>query len=151
MEIKICKLDETEYWLDEDFKKKAGKILGVYLFVPTLHVHLCELAPSYELHHIGAVVSGTPEFEAMSDEQRDEIFEALRDGIRDDYPVTYMHVSDVDRLPTLERDTDTAAGAASFGDWGDVVTDPRTMTESQTEEAIEAARECACGNGYVDT
>lgn len=151
MEIKIYKRDETDYWLDEDLKAKAGKILGVYLFVPTLHVHLCELAPSYELHHVGAVISGTPEFEALSDEQRDAVFEALRDGIRDDDPVTYVHVSDVERLPTLEHDTDTSAGVTTLGDWGDAVPDPRTMTEAQTNEAIEAAREYLCGNGYVDT
>lgn len=55
------KLDETEYW-DEEWKGEhhVTKCLGVYVFAPEIHVHCCELTPSYELWPVRDEFEFTP-------------------------------------------------------------------------------------------
>ena len=44
------KRNETEYW-GEEWREEhlVTKCLGIYVFAPEIHVHCCELTPSYEL------------------------------------------------------------------------------------------------------
>lgn len=154
MKIWIAKFDETKYWTDESLKRVAGKIFAVYAYNPALVVHCCEITPSRELHLFGYVISGTPEFSDFDDEQRDAVFEQLRAGLRDDQDVIYVHAADVDKLPELETATATEHGRALLGDFDvDEPPDvhPDGWTDEQMADAIDAAREYAYGNGYVDT
>jgi hypothetical protein len=155
MQINIVKFDETQYWTDEAFKAKVGKIFGVYLYNPNVVTHCCELTPSYELEHMGAVLSGTGTFDfaEASDEEREALFEYLREGIKDDEPCCYRHCSDIDRMPELKHSTTVEVGRYNLGDYGETPADGnyRNFGDDKFKEAMEEAAEYVRGNGYTDT
>jgi hypothetical protein len=153
MEICIAKFDETEDWLDEELKRVSGRILTVYLYNPKHWVHLCEFTPSHELHFVGFVMEGSEAFGALDDGAREVVFEKLRAGLLDQPEISYVHVSDVERLPQLEHDQEPQPGRGVLGQFkvDDESDEPHKWTEEQMGGALEAAREYVCGNGYVDT
>ena len=79
-----------EEWIRENKIKACGFF---YLYDANRHVHICSFTPSYELFPIEPYVLFTEE---VSDEHSDKIEDDWRNS--DEPAVSYMDVSDVDRL-----------------------------------------------------
>jgi hypothetical protein len=91
---KLVGIDEGRHWnLPPEVMAKITKIFGVYLFDAKRHVHCCEFTPSYELYPLGTEVIFV---DGVTEQEREDIWEMLRDGDRDCSNVTYMHVHEVD-------------------------------------------------------
>ena len=90
--LRLAYLDETEYW-DRKIRRAAGRIAGVYLYDKHLHVHCCELTPSYELSLIGYLTE-LP----VTDSVQMAMAETVEFG-----SVTYVHVQEIDALPCRRR------------------------------------------------
>ena len=93
-DIRIVKLDETGFWMDEWLVSHAGKIFGVYMYDASKQTHCCEVTPSYELHFIESQPLAYQEDEAI----REKMDEHLRDGDIETDPIRYTHVRDIERI-----------------------------------------------------
>jgi hypothetical protein len=89
----LVKIDERQYW-HGDISGKTAAIHGVYAFNRNLHVHICSLTPTYEMHF---VVTDYEEVDGLSEEQRDSLNCTILENDRSE-PVTYMNVWDIKRL-----------------------------------------------------
>jgi hypothetical protein len=93
-------LDQTEYWRD-DIKKACGKIMTVYVYDKSVHIHCCEGAPSYYLIPVYSYPIYPNHVYDMPDKEREEYMEKYEDDIRqgdaDDSPA-YYHVSNIDKI-----------------------------------------------------
>ncbi len=94
--FRYVKLDETKHW-NESIVKRAGKIEGVYIYDDEVATHLCELAPSYELHFIESQYSECPD----SQDDRERLYDDILEGNMDTESVTYMHVSAIRKMETF--------------------------------------------------
>lgn len=119
MQINICKTDDTQYWSSE-IVKKVGKIYSVYLYNPEQYTYCCELTPSYELNFAGITISGNETFDKLDEFECEELFETLRDAVRDCDDVAYYHVSFIENLPTLSDETEIKTGKILLGDFEDL-------------------------------
>ena len=90
----LIKIDERGYWLDSKVLARTKHVYAVYAFDRNTHVHCCEITPSYELTFLG---HDAEEVEDLSDEEREELDEIII-SVPNEEPVTYMHVSYVDRM-----------------------------------------------------
>ena len=129
-DIWVLKINETKYW-DPSFARKCGRLIGTYLFDRSLHVHCCELTPSYELHFIGT---------EPTKQVNDEIYDQIRQSDAQCPGADYMHVYHVDGFPVVKEFCSIPRCKMVCiyqltGDWGD-----------SHEEAMEAAEEYARGN-----
>lgn len=97
MAVKVLQLDETGYWAPS-IAERAGKIIGVYLYHDDLHVHCCELTPSYELHFVGSFYTASN----LEEDEWEKLDEEIREGNVDQELVTYMHCSRVDAMPQIK-------------------------------------------------
>lgn len=50
--FKVCRIDETKYYTNEELIKKAGKIWAVFIYDSAAYTRCCEITPSYELHYV---------------------------------------------------------------------------------------------------
>ena len=96
---RVVLIDETEYW-DEELVRQAGKIYGVFLFDVNKKVHCCEATPSRELEPLEVAILNN---ETCLEEVRDEIEEQWTAHTD---PVSYVHVSEVDKLPVFALKTE---------------------------------------------
>ncbi len=89
-------IDETNYYLDEDFVSRCGgKIHGVYLANLNSRIYCCEITPSHELHLVGSVPEEWPEGEG----EREDVYDALSEGDANGNQVVYYHCRAIDALP----------------------------------------------------
>lgn len=93
-DICVLKIDETEYWHDDTLLEKTGRIFGVYVFDKTLHVHCCELTPSYELHRVESQTE-----KSLEDKDYDDFVYHDRGG-----DVIYIHCYTIDGFKNIEKD-----------------------------------------------
>ncbi len=91
----IVKIDEREYWVDETILDRTKRIFGVYVFDRRKHVHCCSFEATYELTFLGSQWEASRE---LTEEERDELDELIRDGDRDCQDAKYFGVNDVDRM-----------------------------------------------------
>lgn len=89
-DFRLVAIDETKHWR-EDIAVACGKIFGVYMYNKNEHTYLCELAPSYTL---------IPLYSYSEKEITDAIAEELMAGNFLCTDVTYVHVTQVDKLKT---------------------------------------------------
>jgi hypothetical protein len=94
-DIKVLKVDQTEYWCDE-IKKKVKRIFTVYLFNPNKRVHCCEITPSYECVFLEYQIDFPDD---ISEEERDRIYMEVTEVQED---VAYYHCSGIDNLPEFK-------------------------------------------------
>lgn len=134
MGVKVLQLDETGYWVPS-IAERAGKIIGVYLYHNNLHVHCCELTPSYELHFVGSFYTAFN----LEEDEREKLDEEIREGNADQELVTYMHCSQIDAMPKINS-WQNIAGTYSF---------PRVDSEDSRDEMIESAREWLRANSSI--
>jgi hypothetical protein len=97
-----------EHWnIPANLLQYIERIETVWLFDRNVHVHCCEITPSYELwpietraiftDHLERCLVDGPEEELVTIEKiRDEIDEFVRTG--EDYEVSYRHVAPMDRF-----------------------------------------------------
>jgi len=96
----IVKMDERGFWNEhnaeaKEILSKTTALYGVWAFDRNSHIHICSLTPSYELWWLDAVYA---EIEGLTDEQREMLDEQHTVAKFNDESVTYMNVSDVDRI-----------------------------------------------------
>jgi len=96
MKLSLCKVFFPKACLPDDVLSAAQ----VCMFDEDLRVHLCELTPSYELHHL--YVSWEPK-PGMTDERLEELDCELNEGNED---VLYMHCADVRVLHRADHTKD---------------------------------------------
>ena len=103
---RIVKLDDTRYF-DETWHKSVGlkSCATYYVYDANRHVHLCEWTPSLELHAV-AVDAEYTDYDATTDEAREEVDEVLRSAMYDQ-EVTYVHVDDLGKAPQQHIKDDT--------------------------------------------
>ena len=89
-DFRLVAIEETRNWR-EDIANACGRIFGVYMYNANEHTFCCELAPSYTL---------IPLYSYGEKEITDEIAEELMSGDALCNDVTYVHVSEVDKLNT---------------------------------------------------
>ena len=89
-DFRLVAIEETRNWR-EDIAAACGRIFGVYLYNKNEHTYCCELAPSYTI---------IPLYSYAEKEISDEIAEKLMNGDSLCNDVTYVHVSEVDKLKT---------------------------------------------------
>ena len=89
-DFRLVSIEETRNWR-EDIANACGRIFGVYFYNKNEHTYLCELAPSYTL---------IPLYSYAEKEITNEIAEELMAGDSLCNDVTYVHVTQVDKLNT---------------------------------------------------
>jgi hypothetical protein len=89
-DFRLVSIEETRNWR-EDIAVACGKIFGVYMYNANEQTFCCELAPSYTL---------IPLYSYAEKEITDEIAEELMAGDSLCNDITYVHVSQVDKLNT---------------------------------------------------
>lgn len=89
----LIKLDQRAFWNDE-LQKQTTKIFTIFAFDRSLHVHCCELTPSYEMWFIAYEAVPVPE---LSDEAREELYCTVESEFDSDL-VRYFHAADIERL-----------------------------------------------------
>jgi hypothetical protein len=136
-DIRVFKVDVTDYY-PEEFQRRAGKIFEVYLFDANLHVHCCELTPSYEMAFIGSTWTKSPRTERAREKLADDI------NISDleTSPVAYYHVRGINLEPLERLGPDKAQ-------WARFLNDADGDRDEAREALVENYREYCCGNGYV--
>ena len=92
----IVKIPERHHWSD-DAQALTTRMFGVYALNRRLHVHLCELCPSYELWSLETQYEETDEV-AADENKRDELNQIIIEGDGQTEPVVYMHVADIEPL-----------------------------------------------------
>ncbi len=85
----------TEHWNLPELLPKIARIETVYLFDKNVHVHCCEITPSYELWPVATRAILKPEF-ADDDVLREEVDAVMQENQYRD--VNYRHVRAVDPL-----------------------------------------------------
>lgn len=105
----VLKLDETENWCQE-VKDKAKRILGIYLFDKTRHVHCCEFTPSYECIFIESQWENLD----LSDNEQEELDDLIQEGNRETNNVNYYHTYVIDDLPLI-KEGQVARGIIDLG------------------------------------
>lgn len=107
--------DNLEHWNIPEVIDKIERIETVYLFDKRVHVHCCEITPSYELWPIETRAILKDEF-AEDEALRDEVFElTTRWG---DTDIKYVHVHTVDSRMAEEKweFKDLGIGDVSYDD-----------------------------------
>ena len=139
--IRLLYVDETDDFTDEALKTAAERIYGLYLYDVHLHVHCCEITPSYEMTFVGFQTKAW-------------IPDALQMNLLDcaavqlcDAPVCYRHCWWVDSMPrhrlqTMARQTVPVEKRA-------VALLGTSPTGVDRNEAIEGWREYLSCNGYT--
>lgn len=134
-----------EHWnIPANLRQHIERIETVWLFDRNVHVHCCEITPSYELwpietraiftdHIERCLVDGPEEELATIDKIRDEIDELVRTG--EDYEVSYRHVAAMDRF-LKAWDTEQH----EIGDYLCGLPYEDTPYEKQREQALEYYR-----------
>ncbi len=118
-------------WNLPEYIDKIERIESVFLFDKNVHVHCCELTPSYELWPVETRVIFKPDFDQDANEElRDEIEEVVRRA--DEPEVEYHHVGPHDRWMAARP-----AQVKHLGDTGDGVSYDETSYDDQRREAIE--------------
>lgn len=85
--------------IDPQDEQYVDKVMSVYFFDKSKHVHCCSWTPSYELNHLEDVIWF-----------KDNCPEDLKDEFEQKYcygdtpHVEYMNVSEVDNIPNERRD-----------------------------------------------
>lgn len=99
MKLKLIKFDNTKYWTESiKDELKDGKIYDVYIYNPEIHVHCCELTPSYELYFV--------DFSIECDESLPDDFYELVNECRDD-SVIYIPVKNYKNVIDIDLDCET--------------------------------------------
>ncbi|MEI6487729.1 MAG: hypothetical protein WCP52_02135 [Bacteroidota bacterium] len=89
-DFRLVSIEETRNWRG-DIANACGRIYGVYMYNANEHIYPCELAPSYSLISL---------YSYSEKEIIDEIAEEIMNGNSLCNDVTYVHVSEVDKLNT---------------------------------------------------
>ncbi len=107
--IRYVKIDETQHWR-EDIAKKAGSILGIYLYDDSVEVNCCEITPSYELYFVQSEFTEHDEDES----KREVLFDEILEGDSGTELVKYMHCSAIRRMKTGELECDDMEEAMEY-------------------------------------
>lgn len=134
-QLHVVKIYERHYWTDEKVLARTSKIFGVYIFDKTQHFHLCSMTPSYELHFLGSQYEFDKDND-LTDAEQEELFDLIREGDIHCESVSYMNVSDVDRI-----EKECRYGFLPKGKNGGFKLQTNLIFSN---EAIEAAREYYC-------
>jgi hypothetical protein len=78
------------------YKDIADTGFTIYVFDPDNHYHLCEAAKSYELHPVGE--SFEPKYEGIWETHPDLVDQLHNNLCEYGSDITYMHVSEVEKL-----------------------------------------------------
>ena len=88
--------DITRNWaIPDNFAPWIKKICSVYVFNPRLHVHCCELTPSFECHWISDEAFLK---EDAPEDMREKIYDYIMEGSRETPEVAYFHVGDIEKI-----------------------------------------------------
>ncbi len=90
--------DETECYVDW-LRERASNITGVYLYNSSVHVHCCEIQPSYLCRYLASTAQPTPDYDTPDDLER--LDAELMDANADAEDI-YLHVRVVDALFTVD-------------------------------------------------
>lgn len=125
---------DPDWWTDKKFYERAKPIYTIYLVDRSIHFHLCEITPSYELRKMYTDFEGPPGFGV---EEREAMFEKIQEAEIDDEEFEYHHVSEIDRL--IERNPSYAKKVEweKAYDWKD---------PAEYKDGVEDTREWAIGN-----
>lgn len=114
--------DITTHWnIPEELKPWVEKVCSVYVFNPRLHVHCCELTPSFECYWISDEAFLNPD---TPDNLREKILDFVMEGSCETPEVSYFHTGDIERLAKIDGHAYRKLGRG----WGTI------------EEVIEHAR-----------
>ena len=103
----------------------VGRVFALFVYDPSLSVHVAELASSYELHLVDhPVVEFLPEDEDL----REEIHDWLLDYNAASEMVEYRHLGQIDSLPVIPQGTIPPSDAKG-GRYGFVGTYLKSMEE----------------------
>jgi len=89
------RLDESQHCEPEFLTRCGGKVWGVYLVDTQCVTHCCEFAPSYCMIPVDLVAGDYPEDE----QERESLYDELREVLGQTNEISYMHCRAVDRLP----------------------------------------------------
>ena len=136
MKPNICliRIDETEHcakdWLEE---WAINKVWAWYLFDADLHVHLCSLSPSYELHFYGY----TTENNIAEDDERS------RDGLDMELSDIHFNSEAISYHAARAIDALSEENKAILGttDDGEELGDDQDENDRIREAALQGARE----------
>lgn len=149
--IQVIALSEEGWNIQPEHKKYIDKILTVYYFNQNEHTHCCEFTPSYELNHFEYQVRMNEAGEALR-----ETNEYLYDEIRDTYeqtsveePVTYMHVSAVDKFIKWVADEKLEYRHYEYGDINEKANDADLAEDLEENDWRDIVREYLQGNGVL--
>ena len=96
-ELRLWVRDETHLYQETDQGKEllaraGGKIEAVFIFDAALHVHCCELTPSFEMNYLYSVTKASPD----DDEAREALYSDLDEANLETERVQYFHVRGID-------------------------------------------------------
>jgi hypothetical protein len=132
-DLYAVKIDERGYWLDPAVLARTKRIYGVYVLDRRQHCHLCSLSASHELHFLG---SQWEPVEDLSDEENDDLWDRIMQGVCQSELMTYWDRSDIDQMLMNQY---REGLLPSNGNGGFAVTGIKAVTtEDAIEEAIEA-------------
>lgn len=90
----LVKVDERGFWNGDEILGRTTDIHGVYAFDRNLHVHICSLTPTYEMHFLGTDYEET---EDLSEEEREGLNCLILENDCSE-AVTYMNARDVEKI-----------------------------------------------------
>ena len=131
----LVKIDEREHWLDPAILDRTNRIYGVYVFDRRKHVHCCSFEATYELTFLGSQYDYARE---LTDEESEELADAIREGDGQCEDVSYWGVHDIDRMTanTFREGCLPAEGNGGMKVEG--------IVSVITDDAIEEVREAYC-------
>jgi hypothetical protein len=93
-DLYVIKIDERDYWCPVVLDR-TSRLYGVYVFDRRKHVHCCSFEATYELHFLGSQYEYSRD---LSDDEQEELSDAIREGDIQSESVTYWGVHDIDRM-----------------------------------------------------
>ncbi len=96
VELRTVVLDITKHCLR--VPKHIKQIYEVHIYDAGLHMHLCELTPSAELHYVCTDFIAAESYYDLSEDKREEVYEYVQEIAAHTELITYMHMSSANRI-----------------------------------------------------
>ena len=136
----VVSFNETEhYFIAEKDRPFIAEIRGIYFFNRNERTHVCEMTPSYWLMHLSDEVHFTEAGEALSEEEKDRIYQEYEYEGGDDI---YVHCHTLDKLIAL-RGKKRRGKVYHYGKTG------VKYSDSSYDEQIDGIREYLQGNSVL--
>ena len=141
IKINVAFVDFTGHLNPELKHPKLDKLFSVYVYDPGLGVHICSMTASSEMWLVDSAYTCSDD---LTEEEREDLDEWVRDACAHDEMVEYFDYRSVEGSPRVNSLEDVTTGIAVMEGVDEVELDEDE--EDPRREAMERVIEDLCGN-----